>query len=82
MVTLPKPPFKAKPDDKIFCPNVGHVVSVDAYCNGWAFRDELCHSAETCEPYLGFVERRSILSSKKAPKKETNRHIKEVKANV
>lgn len=53
-----KPPFKAKPDDKIFCPNLRREVLVDLHCHGWAFRDELCHQADECEPYLEYAERR------------------------
>jgi hypothetical protein len=55
---LAKPPFRAKPDDKILCPIAGHEVSVDAYCHGWALRNQLCKNAETCEPYLEYAERR------------------------
>jgi len=51
-----KLPFKAKPEDTIHCPDVGHEVNVDAYCHGWALRDELCHDAENCEPYLEYAE--------------------------
>jgi hypothetical protein len=57
---MPKPPFRAKLEDKIFCPSVGREVSVDAYCHGWALRNELCKDAETCEPYLEYAERRLI----------------------
>jgi hypothetical protein len=55
---LVKPPFKAKPDDKIFCLIAGHVVSVDAYCHGWALRNQLCKYSATCEPYLEYAEHR------------------------
>jgi len=57
---MPKPPFKAKPEDEIFCPSVGHEVPVDCYCHGYAFRDELCKDAETCESYLEYAERRLL----------------------
>jgi hypothetical protein len=57
---LAKPPFKAKPDDKIFCPNLEREVPVDAYCHGWAFRNELCHQADKCESYLQYAERRML----------------------
>ena len=79
-----KPPFKAEPEDKIFCPNAGHVVSVDAYCHGWAFRNELCHDAETCEAYLDFAERRlTDLSSEGANQIERpNQRATEVNAHV
>lgn len=55
---MAKPQFKAKPNDKIFCPIAGREVSVDAYCHGWTFRNELCKEAETCEPYLEYAEPR------------------------
>jgi len=55
---LAKPPFKAKPEDKIFCPIVGREVPVDAYCHGWALRNQLCKKAESCESYLQYAERR------------------------
>jgi len=55
---MAKPPFKAKPDDKIFCPIAGHEIPVEPYCHGWCFRDELCHEAETCEPYLEYAKHR------------------------
>lgn len=55
-----KPLFKAKPEDTIHCPDIGREVNVDAYCHGWALRDELCHDAETCEPYLQYAERRLV----------------------
>jgi len=61
-----EPPFKAKPDDKIFCLNAGHDVLVDAYCHGWALKDQLCKNAETCEPYLQYAERKLLeLSAKR-----------------
>lgn len=57
---MPKPPFKAKLEDEIFCPQLKRNVPVDAYCHGWAFKDEFCHDAETCEPYLEYAEHRLI----------------------
>jgi len=57
---MAKPPFKAKPEDEIFCLSVGRKVPVSAYCHGWAYRNELCHDAETCETYLEFAEARLI----------------------
>lgn len=63
-----KPPFKAEPDDKIFCPNAGHEVSVDAYCHGWALRNQLCKEAETCESYLRYAERKLLELSDKRHK--------------
>lgn len=33
-------------------------VSVDAYCHGWAFKNELCHFANTCAPYLELLQER------------------------
>jgi len=62
-----KPPFKADPSDVIlFCPRSGHEVSVDAYCHGWALRDEVCKDANECEPYLEFAEKRLMeLQSKR-----------------
>ena len=57
---MAKPPFKAKPEDVILCPSVTCEVPVDCYCHGYAFKDELCHDAETCEPYLEYAERRLL----------------------
>lgn len=65
---LAKPPFKAKPEDKIFCPIAVHVVSVDAYCHGWALRNQLCKNAESCEAYLQYAERRMLELSDKLHK--------------
>jgi len=55
-----KLPFKAEPEDKIFCPNAGREVSVDAYCHGWTFKNELCKNAETCERYLQYAEQKLL----------------------
>lgn len=63
-----KPPFKAKPNDKILCPNVGHEIPVEPYCHGWTFRNELCHQADECESYLQYAERRMLELSDKRRK--------------
>lgn len=55
-----KPPFKADPSDVVLCPQLKREVPVDAYCHGWALREELCHDANECEPYLEYAERRLI----------------------
>jgi hypothetical protein len=57
-----KPPFKADPSDRVFCPKVGHEVYVDSDCHGWAYQNELCHYAENCEAYLQYAERRILES--------------------
>jgi len=53
-----KPPFKAEKNQLIICPKVQNEVSVDADCHGWALRDELCHFAESCPPYLNLLIQR------------------------
>lgn len=63
-----KTPFKAKPDDKTFCPNLNREVSVDAWCHGWTFKNELCNNADECEPYLQYTERRLLESRAKCRK--------------
>ena len=59
---MQKPPFKADLSDRVFCPELGYEVMVDAYCHGYALRDELCPKAENCEPYLQYAERRIVES--------------------
>mgnify|MGYP001042416135 CR=1 FL=1 len=55
-----KPPFKADSSDVVLCPRLGREISVEAHCHGWALRDELCHDADECEPYLEFAEKKLI----------------------
>jgi len=57
---MAKPPFKAKPEDEIFCPQLKREVSIDTWCHGWAFKEQLCKDAETCENYLEYAERRLL----------------------
>ena len=50
-----KPPFQADKNQQIVCPKVGHKVYVFSDCHGWAYRNELCHYADTCPTYLDLL---------------------------
>jgi hypothetical protein len=57
---ISKPPFSAT--EMIECPlpmvKPRNPVSVDGWCHGWALKNELCHYAGTCAPYLDLVQSR------------------------